>query len=225
MPRLAYTHCTRAFKPSNPSNPCTSLHNMCTRSEKEFTRLRDKYPRYILSRFLPPGSYPVVFRGRFRLSDVGLDYAVRLAQNLGRTLEDTLQMPILVMGYSSFETHPHNEEEIDVSILIQFPRSNSEIIGQVFRAFQDIHDFQCVLPAYGKCPNTLFLAWRLDPMRGFVKPKEEIVVKEEAGTNESESEADDGVNLPMPEIPFLITSKGFVTTNIPDCRKPAPLVA
>ncbi|KAL4799542.1 hypothetical protein BDV19DRAFT_385310 [Aspergillus venezuelensis] len=101
------------------------------------------------------------------------------------------------------------------------PYVYDRVIGDVFQAFQEMHGFECVLPVYGGCPNTLFLSWHLDPMCGFVKSnlKDEIVVMEEAAANGFDSETDDGVILPMPEVPSVITSKGFVRTDTPDCRK------
>ncbi|KAL4938258.1 hypothetical protein BDV06DRAFT_226148 [Aspergillus oleicola] len=158
----------RAF---DPQILCISLDTMCRECQEEFLPLREKYPSYILSGFLPPGIYPVIFRGKFLLSEVGLSYAVDLANKIETTLSEIMGVPIPVMAFSSFEMHPHDKEEIYVSILIQSPRSDADIIRHAFRVLRETDGFQCVLPTFRGCPNALFLSWHRDPMRGFTAQK------------------------------------------------------
>ncbi|KAL4782617.1 hypothetical protein BJX76DRAFT_358773 [Aspergillus varians] len=141
--------------------PCTTLSDLCSDCGKEYTGILKQNRTRKIS--LHTGIYPVAFRAKFAASDIPADHAINIAHNIEDTLSEVFGMDIPVLAYASIPTHPSAEENIWVSILIEFPEEDGDLIFKIFGDLGGVpQGWECLVPQ--GCVNAFFLRWHRDPM-------------------------------------------------------------
>ncbi|KAL4922029.1 hypothetical protein BDW62DRAFT_197265 [Aspergillus aurantiobrunneus] len=140
---------------------CTTFTNMCTQCSKEYAGILQKYPMHSIS--LHTGIYPVSFRGAFPETEVPFDYAIHVANRIENTLYQIFKRRVPVLAFNNFASQPAADSELHVSVLIEFPAEDEEIINEMFGEIKDeCEGWECLVPS--GCPNAFFLWWHKDPM-------------------------------------------------------------
>ncbi|BCS23063.1 uncharacterized protein APUU_31288S [Aspergillus puulaauensis] len=139
---------------------CTTLVNMCSECSKQYAGIRQRTLDHTIG--IQPGLYPIAFRAEFSKYEVPFDYALLLAERTQDTLYEIFGHDIPVIGCSSIPDSFY-DDRVWVSILIEFPEEDKEIIMKMFGGGTGlVEGWECLTPK--GCPSAFYLEWHKDPV-------------------------------------------------------------
>lgn len=133
---------------------------MCPTCQTIHKALLKKHPSHTID--LQPDIYPVMFRARFPESEVSFDYGLKVADHIEQFLYDVSGRPITVLAYSNFADSPTFESQVWVSILIEFPEDEEEVVRMFDALVGVLGGWEVGVPE--GCPCAFWLEWHRDPM-------------------------------------------------------------
>ncbi len=140
--------------------PCTTLVDMCAECSKQYAGIRQRTLDHSIA--IQPGIYPVAFRAQFSKYEVPFEYVLSLAERTQETLYQIFGHDIPVIGCSSIPDC-QADDRVWVSILIEFPAEDKEIITKMFGGYTGfVEGWECLMPR--GCPSAFYLEWHKDPV-------------------------------------------------------------
>ncbi|RDW58532.1 uncharacterized protein DSM5745_11223 [Aspergillus mulundensis] len=146
---------------------CTTLTTMCPTCVRTLQAILSTRPGVSINP-MPAKTYPVAFRASFPEHSIPFDYAVRVANAVEKTLLDVFGQRMPVLAFNSFEDVVTRDSKIYVSILIEFPGEDGDVVANTFSGVSEGlkgEGWECLLPRQGECPSTFWLRWHADPMK------------------------------------------------------------
>ncbi|OJJ00783.1 hypothetical protein ASPVEDRAFT_82339 [Aspergillus versicolor CBS 583.65] len=111
---------------------------------------------------MKPNIYPVAFRAQLSKYEVPFDYVLSITERTQETLYQIFGRDIPVIGCSSLPDG-YYDSRVWVSILIEFPEDDKDIIAKMFGGDTGLAEgWECLMPK--GCPSAFYLEWHKDPV-------------------------------------------------------------